>query len=71
MSILLVFTAFGDGDFGPRLAVMLWMAIMLCAAAGAVKREPPFGIVLNHWDETIAYAAVFALVRVFNHASPT
>jgi hypothetical protein len=71
MSILVVFAAFASIDFGRSLATLLWMAIILCAVVGAVKREPLFDIVLNHWDETVAYAAMFALVSVFNHAVPT
>ncbi len=70
ISILVIFAAFGGIDFGRSLATLLWMAIILCAVVGAVKREPPFGIVLNHWDETVAYGAMFALVSVFNHAVP-
>jgi hypothetical protein len=70
MSILVVFAAFSSIGFGRSLAALLWMAIMLCAVVGIMKREPPFGIVLNHWDETVAYAALFSLVSVFNHALP-
>jgi len=70
MSILVVFAAFSSIGFGRSLAALLWMAIMLCAVVGIMKREPPFGIVLNHWDETVAYAALFSLVSVFNHAVP-
>jgi hypothetical protein len=28
------------------------MAIALFAVIGAMRREAPFGFVLNHWDET-------------------
>jgi len=70
MSILVVFAAFGGSDFGRSLAVLLWMAITLCAVVDAVMREPPFDIVLNHWDETIAYVAVVALVSILNHTVP-
>jgi hypothetical protein len=42
----------------------------LSAVVAAIKREPPFGTALNCWDETIAYAALFALVSNFNHAVP-
>jgi len=47
-------------------AALLWMSIILCAVIGVIKREPPFGSVLNHWDETVAYAALFALVSSLN-----
>ena len=35
-----------------------------------MKREQPFGATLNHWDETGAYAAVFALVSSLTHSVP-
>jgi hypothetical protein len=46
------------------------MSIILCAVAGAMKREPVLDGVLNHWDEAVAYAAMCSLVSVFNHAAP-
>jgi hypothetical protein len=70
ISILVIFAAFGAIGFGRSLAALLWMAIILCAVIGAMRREPPFDIVLNHWDETVAYAALFALVSRFNHFIP-
>ena len=70
MSILVAFAAFASIGFARGLAALLWMSIILCAVVGTMKREQPFGAVLNHWDETIAYAAVFALVSSFNHALP-
>jgi hypothetical protein len=69
-SILVVFAAFGSIGFGRSLAALLWMCIILSAVIGIVKREPPFDIALNHWDETVAYAALFALVSSFNHPVP-
>ena len=70
MSILVVFAAFASIGFGRSLAALLWMSIILCAVIGTMKREPPFGAALNHWDETVAYAALFALVISFNHSVP-
>ena len=70
MSILVIFAAFGSVGFGRSLAALLWMSIILCAVVGVMRREPPFGAVLNHWDETVAYAALFALVSSFNHSVP-
>ena len=46
------------------------MSIVLCAVAGTLKREPPLDGVLNHWDEAVAYAALFFLVGVFQHPVP-
>jgi hypothetical protein len=68
--ILLVFAAFASIGFGRSLAALLWMSIILCAAIGVIKREPLFGGVLNHWDETAAYAALFALVSDLDHSVP-
>jgi hypothetical protein len=69
-SILVVFAAFGGIGFGLSLAALLWMSIIVSAIIGTIKRELPFDAVLNHWDETVAYAALFFLVSVFNHAVP-
>jgi hypothetical protein len=43
---------------------------ILCTVIGMMKREPPFGMVLNRRDETVAYAALFSLVSSFNHSVP-
>jgi hypothetical protein len=69
-TILIVFAAFASIGFGRSLAALLWMTIILSAVIGAIKREPLFGIALNHWDETIGYAALFALLGIFNHSVP-
>jgi hypothetical protein len=70
MSILVIFAAFGSIGFGRSLAALLSMSIILSTVIGAMKREAPFDTVLNHWDETVAYAALFALVSSFNHSVP-
>jgi hypothetical protein len=70
MFILALFATFGSISFGTSLAALLGMSTILTAVIGAMRREPPFDIVLNHWDETVAYAALFSLVSVFNHSVP-
>lgn len=70
ISILVIFAAFASIGFGRGLATLLWMSIILCAVIGTIKREQPFGTALNHWDETVAYAALFALVSGLNHPAP-
>ena len=57
--ILVVFAALGSIGFGRSLAALLGMSIILSAVIGTMRREPPFDIALNHWDETLAYAALF------------
>jgi hypothetical protein len=68
MLLLLVLAAFASIGFGRSLAALLWMSTLLCAAIGVIRREPLLGGVLNHWDETAAYAALFALVSGLDHA---
>ena len=68
MFILALFATFSSIGFGASLAALLGMSTILSAVIGAMRREPPFDIVLNHWDETVAYAALFSLVSVFNHS---
>jgi hypothetical protein len=70
IGILVTFAAFSSIGFGRSLAALLWMSIILCAVVGTVRREPPLGTVLNHWDEAIAYAALSTLVSVFDHSVP-
>jgi hypothetical protein len=70
MSILVIFAAFGSIGFGRSLAALLSMSVILSAVIGAIKREPPFDTVLNHWDEAEAYAALFSLISSFNHSAP-
>jgi hypothetical protein len=45
------------------------MSIVLSTVIGTVKRESPFDIALNYWDETVACAALFALISSFNQAA--
>jgi hypothetical protein len=66
MSILVIFAAFGSIGFGRSLAALLSMSVILSVVIGAMKREPPFDTVLNHWDETVAYAALFSLISSLN-----
>jgi hypothetical protein len=66
VALLATFAAFGSVGFGRSLAALLWMSIVLCALAGLVRREPLFGAALNHWDEAVAFGALFALVHIAN-----
>jgi hypothetical protein len=70
MAILVVFASFGSVGFARSLAALLWMTIVLSAVVGAMKRERPFAGILNHWDETVAYTALFCLVHGFNDLAP-
>ncbi len=66
LALLTGFAAFASVGFGRSLAVLLWMSIILCALAGLIRREPAFGAALNHWDEAVAFGALFAAVHVAN-----
>lgn len=63
------FAAFSSAGFGRGLAALLWMAIILCGVVGLLRREPLFGGELNHWDEGLAFGALFVLVRIVNDLS--
>ena len=65
-ALLAAFAAFGSIGFGRSLAALLWMSIILCATVAILRREQLFGAVLNHWDECVAFGALFALVHVVN-----
>jgi hypothetical protein len=66
--ILVAFAAYGTIGFERSLAALLLMSIIFSAVIGTIRREQPFDIVLNHWDETLAYAALFSLVSIFNQS---
>jgi hypothetical protein len=70
MIILAVFATLGSIGFGRSLAALLWMSTILSAVIGTMRREPPFDNVLNHWDETVAYAALCCLVSGYNQTVP-
>lgn len=69
LALLATFAAFGTIGFGRSLAALLWMSIILCAAVGLIKREPLFGTALNHWDESVAFGTLFALVHIVNESA--
>ncbi len=63
LAILAAFAAFSGVGFGRSFAALLWMTTIFSAVVGAVKREPLFTGILKYWDETVSYAALFALVH--------
>ena len=62
MIILVIFAAFGSIGFGRSLTALLWMSTILSAVLATLEREQPLDTALNHWDETMAYAALCCLV---------
>jgi hypothetical protein len=68
-AILMVFASFGTIGFGRSLAALLWMTIVLCAVIGALRRERVFTTGLNHWDEVVAYTALYCAVIELNQLS--
>jgi len=66
--ILASFAAFSGIGFDKSLSVLLWMAMVFCTVGAMVKREQAFAAVLNHWDEMMGYAAILALLGVFEHS---
>ena len=70
MFILVIFAAFGGIGFDRSLTALLWMSAILSAVLATLKRESPLDVVLNHWDETVAYTALFSLVSSLDHFVP-
>jgi hypothetical protein len=70
MIVLVIFAAFGSVGFDRSLTALLWMSTILSAVLATLEREQPLDAVLNHWDETMAYAALCCLVSGFDHPVP-
>jgi hypothetical protein len=70
MIVLVIFAAFGGIGFDKSLTALLWMSAILSAVLASLEREAPFDAVLNHWDETMAYAALCCLASGFDHPAP-
>jgi hypothetical protein len=70
MVILVAFAAFGSVGFDRSLTALLWMSTILSAVLATLEHEQPLAAVLNHWDETMAYAALCCLVSGFDRAVP-
>ena len=68
--ILVVFAAFGSVGFDRGLTALLWMSTILSAVLATLECEQPLAAVLNHWDESMAYAALCCLVSGFDRAVP-
>jgi hypothetical protein len=68
--ILTVFAALGGVGFGRSFAALSAMSSVLCAIVASVRREEPFPGTLNHWDEALAYAALYFLAVGLGLSSP-
>ena len=68
--ILVTFAAFSSVGFGVGLAALLAMAALLCTVVATVRREVMFSRALTHWDEALAYAALYFLLVSLNLSSP-
>jgi hypothetical protein len=66
--VLMIFAALGSIGFDRSLTVLLWMSTVLSAALATLEQEEPLDSVLNHWDETMAYAALCCLVSGFDQS---
>jgi hypothetical protein len=65
-AILMLFATFGSIGFGRSFAALLWMTIILCAVIGTMRRERVLTAGLNHWDEMVAYTALYCAVMEIN-----
>ena len=68
MIVMVAFAAFGGIGFDRSLTVLLWMSAILSTVLATLEQEAPFDSVLNHWDETLAYAALCCLFSGFGPA---
>lgn len=64
--VLVIFAMFGSIGFGRSLAALLWMSTILSTVIAVMRREQPFDTTLNHWDESVTYAAMCMLVSGLN-----
>ena len=70
MIAIAAFAAFCGIGFERGFTVLLWMCTILSAVLATLEHEEPLDTALNHWDETMAYAALCCLVSGFDHAVP-
>lgn len=68
IAVLSVFAALGHIGFTRSLAALLWLSTIVCVVAGTLRREAFLDSALTHWDEGIAYAALYCLMSSFNGA---
>jgi hypothetical protein len=71
MIAIMAFAAFCGIGFERGLTLLLWMSTILSAVLATYDREEPLDGVLNHWDETMAYAALCCLACAFDHPIPS
>ena len=67
--ILVIAAAFSKTGFTRSVGTLTWTAMIVSSIVAVVRRERPFESNLNHWDDMVAYAAMFSLVNIFAHAS--
>jgi hypothetical protein len=70
ITILLAFAAFGSVGFGKSLAALLAMSAILCSVVAVARREVLFPRALNHFDEALAYGALYFLTVGIGLSSP-
>jgi hypothetical protein len=60
LALFCVLATLGAQGFGKTLSAWLILAALYCVVAAALRREPPWGRELTHFDEAAAYAAIGA-----------
>jgi len=60
--ILTGFATLGTVGFANSMIALLWMSAVISATIAILRREQPFDVVLNYWDETVIYTAMCMLV---------
>jgi hypothetical protein len=59
--------SFGSVGFGRSLGTLLLLSVVVCAVTGLIRRETPFGVALTHWDEGVAYGALYCLASAVTY----
>jgi hypothetical protein len=67
MVAIAAFAALGGIGFERGFTVLLWMCTILSAVIAMFDHEAPLDTALNHWDETMAYAALCSLACALEH----
>jgi hypothetical protein len=65
LSLLALIAIFANANPSNALLNMFGAAVVLSAIFAALWREPVLGPALTHWDESVMYGVLYALVNAF------
>jgi hypothetical protein len=65
LSLLALIAIFANANPANALLNMFGAAVVLSAIFAALWWEPVLGPALTHWDESVMYGALYALINAF------